>query len=104
MAIKIAINGFGRIGRLVYRIAAQRGGIDIVAVNDLVPAPNLAYLLRYDSTHGRFGKDVTLTDDGFAVGGSTTRCLSERDPASLPWGSLGVDYVLEATGLFTKHD
>lgn len=104
MAIKIAINGFGRIGRLVYRIAAERGGIEVVAVNDLVPAPNLAYLLRYDSTHGRFGKRVELTEDGFAVEGSSTKCLSERDPAALPWGDLGVDYVLESTGLFTKHD
>ena len=68
MAIKIAINGFGRIGRLVYRIAAERGGIEVVAVNDLVPAFNLAYLLRYDSTHGRFGKSVETTDDGFAAG------------------------------------
>ncbi|MCA9648956.1 MAG: type I glyceraldehyde-3-phosphate dehydrogenase [Myxococcales bacterium] len=104
MAIKIAINGFGRIGRLVYRIAAERGGIEVVAVNDLVPAFNLAYLLRYDSTHGRFGKSVETTDDGFAVDGVSTKCLSERDPAALPWGKLGVDYVLESTGLFVKHD
>ncbi|MEM7157139.1 MAG: type I glyceraldehyde-3-phosphate dehydrogenase [Myxococcota bacterium] len=104
MAIKIAINGFGRIGRLVYRIAAERGDIEIVAVNDLVQAPNLAYLLRYDSTHGRFGKTVELTDDGFSVEGKNTKCLSERDPAALPWGDLGVDYVLESTGLFVKHD
>ncbi len=104
MAIKIAINGFGRIGRLVYRIAAERGGIEVVAVNDLVPANNLAYLLRYDSTHGRFGRTVDLTDDGFSVDGSRTRCVSERDPAALPWSDLGIDYVLEATGLFTKHD
>ena len=104
MAIKIAINGFGRIGRLVYRIAAERGDIEIVAVNDLVQAPNLAYLLRYDSTHGRFGKTVELTDDGFSVEGKNTKCLSERDPGALPWGDLGVDYVLESTGLFVKHD
>ncbi len=104
MAIKIAINGFGRIGRLVYRIAAERGGIEIIAVNDLVPAPNLAYLLRYDSTHGRFGRTVEETETGFTVDGTATRCLSERDPASLPWGDMGVDYVLESTGLFTKHD
>ncbi|MEM9454738.1 MAG: type I glyceraldehyde-3-phosphate dehydrogenase [Myxococcota bacterium] len=104
MAIKIAINGFGRIGRLVYRIAAQRGGIEIVAVNDLVPAPNLAYLLRYDSMHGRFAHSVEVSEDGFSVDGRTTRCLSERDPAALPWGDLGIDYVLEATGLFTRFD
>jgi len=104
MAIKIAINGFGRIGRLVYRIAAERGGMEIVAVNDLVPADNLAYLLRYDSTHGRFGRTVEDTADGFSVDGKATRCLSERSPSALPWGDMGVDYVLESTGLFTKYD
>ncbi len=104
MAIKIAINGFGRIGRLVYRIAAAHGGIEVVAVNDLVPASNLAYLLQYDSTHGRFGRKVELTDDGFAVDGKVTRCLSVRDPATLPWKAMGVDYVLESTGLFLSHD
>ncbi len=103
MTTKIAINGFGRIGRLVYRIAAERGDIEIVAVNDLVAAPNLAYLLKYDSTHGRFKKAVELEDDGFSVDGKTTKCLAERDPAALPWKELGVDYVLESTGLFTKH-
>lgn len=100
MAIKIAINGFGRIGRLVYRIAAQRQGVEIVAVNDLVPADNLAYLLQYDSTHGRFSKKVDLVEGGFAADGKLTKCSAERDPAALPWGDLGVDYVLEATGLF----
>jgi glyceraldehyde 3-phosphate dehydrogenase len=104
MTIKIGINGFGRIGRLVHRIAAERGGFDIVAVNDLVPADNLAYLLRYDSTHGRFGKRVEASGDSFAVDGKKTLCLSERDPAKLPWKDLGVDYVLESTGLFVSHD
>jgi len=103
MAIKIAINGFGRIGRLVYRIVAERGGIEVVAVNDLVPADNLAYLLQYDSTHGRFSESVQDAEGGFSVGGKTTLCLSERDPAALPWASLGVDYVLESTGLFVTH-
>jgi len=102
MTTKIAINGFGRIGRLVYRIAAAREDIEVVAVNDLVPAANLAYLLQYDSTHGRFGKKVELNEDGFTVDGTVTKCLSERDPAALPWKEMGVDYVLEATGLFTK--
>jgi glyceraldehyde 3-phosphate dehydrogenase len=104
MTTKIAINGFGRIGRLVYRIAAERGDIEIVAVNDLVSAPNLAYLLEYDSTHGRIGKSVALSEKGFTVDGKETQCLSERDPAALPWKELGVDYVLEATGLFTQFD
>ncbi|MHC5112953.1 MAG: type I glyceraldehyde-3-phosphate dehydrogenase [Planctomycetota bacterium] len=104
MAIKIGINGFGRIGRLVYRQAVRRGGFEIVAVNDLVPADNLAYLLGHDSTHGRFEHPVEVTGDGFASGGMTTKCLSERDPAQLPWKELGVDYVIESTGFFTKHD
>lgn len=104
MAIKIGINGFGRIGRLVYRIAAGREDIEVVAVNDLVPAPNLSYLVRYDSTHGRFGKTVVDTDDGWEVDGVRTRCFAERDPAKLPWGDLGVDYVLESTGVFTTFD
>jgi glyceraldehyde 3-phosphate dehydrogenase len=104
MTIKIAINGFGRIGRLVYRIAAERGDIEVVAVNDLVPADNLAYLLKYDSTHRRFGRPVEVTGDGFSVDGKHTRCLSVKDPATLPWKDMGVDYVLESTGLFLSHD
>jgi glyceraldehyde 3-phosphate dehydrogenase (phosphorylating) len=104
MPIRIGINGFGRIGRLVYRYAAQTPGMEIVAVNDLVPAENLLYLLRYDTMHGRFGTSGSATDDSFTVDGHTTRCLSERDPGDLPWGDLGVDYVLESTGLFTAGD
>ncbi len=104
MAIRIGINGFGRIGRLVYRIAMERGDIEVVAVNDLVPAFNLAYLVRYDSAHGRFGKRIETHEDGFTVEGKTTKCLSVRDPAELPWKDLGVDYVLESTGLFTKYE
>jgi glyceraldehyde 3-phosphate dehydrogenase len=104
MTIKVGINGFGRIGRLFYRHATRVGGIEIVAVNDLVAADNLAYLLKYDSTHGRFDADITVAGDGFAVGSANTRCFSERDPASIPWRELGVDYVLESTGLFTTHD
>lgn len=104
MTIRIGINGFGRIGRLVYRLAAERDDIEVVAVNDLVPAPSLAYLLRYDTTHGRFGKTVEDTEDGWVVDGKATKCLSEREPAKLPWGDLGVDYVLESTGIFTRED
>ena len=104
MAIKVAINGFGRIGRLVYRVGIQQGGIEFVAINDLVPADNLAYLLRYDSTHGRFDRDVTVEPDGFTCSGNSTKCLSVRDPAQLPWGDLGIDCVLESTGLFTNHE
>ncbi|MCA9286157.1 MAG: type I glyceraldehyde-3-phosphate dehydrogenase [Phycisphaerales bacterium] len=101
MPIRIGINGFGRIGRLVYRIAVEQGGFEIVGVNDLVPADNLAYLLRYDTMHRRFGHDVQVAGDGFACKGMKTRCTSVKDPATLPWKELGAQYVLESTGLFT---
>ncbi len=104
MAIKVGINGFGRIGRLVYRQATRMGGFEITAINDLVPADNLAYLLKYDSMHGVYERDIAVTDDGFAAGGMATRCMAERDPAALPWGDLGVDYVIEATGFFTTGE
>ena len=109
MSVKIGINGFGRIGRLVYRIAANTPGIEVVAINDLVPADNLAYLLKYDTMHGRFlidGKpaEISATEDAFTVNGHTTKCTAERDPSNLKWGDMGVDYVLESTGLFTTAD
>ncbi|MAY74237.1 MAG: type I glyceraldehyde-3-phosphate dehydrogenase [Phycisphaerae bacterium] len=110
MAIKIGINGFGRIGRLVYRAASQNKNIEIVAINDLVPADNLAYLLKYDTMHGRFlidGKPASVDAKGetaFVVNGYETKTYAERDPAALPWKDLGVDYVLESTGLFTKGE
>ncbi|MBT5366277.1 MAG: aldehyde dehydrogenase [Phycisphaerae bacterium] len=103
MTIRIGINGFGRIGRLVYRAAAISGDFEIVAINDLVPQDNLGYLLQYDTMHGTFAKKVTVTDDGFDVDGMQTKCLSQRDPSALPWGDLGVDYVLESTGFFTDY-
>ncbi|MEM8834707.1 MAG: type I glyceraldehyde-3-phosphate dehydrogenase [Planctomycetota bacterium] len=103
MAIRIGINGFGRIGRLVYR-AAFGTDVEIVALNDLVPADNLAYLLKYDTMHGRFGTDISATENSFTVDGTTTKTFAERDPAALPWGDLGVDYVIESTGLFTTHE
>ncbi len=108
MALRIGINGFGRIGRLVYRIAAQDPNIEVVAVNDLVAADNLAYLLKYDTMHGRFMIDgkpaqISATESSFTVNGKTTQTKAERDPAKLPWGDWGVDYVLESTGLFTKY-
>ncbi len=109
MPIRIGINGFGRIGRLVYRAAVQAGDIEVVAVNDLVEAPNLAYLLKYDTMHGRFrvdGKPVEVSADEktFTVNGKTTNSVAERDPTNLPWGDWGVDYVLESTGFFTKYE
>jgi glyceraldehyde 3-phosphate dehydrogenase len=104
MAIRVAINGFGRIGRLVYRAGVRQGGFEFLAVNDIVPADSLAYLLQYDSTHGRFDKEVKAEADGFKCCGSKTRCVSVKDPGALPWKDLGVDYVLESTGLFTDFE
>jgi glyceraldehyde 3-phosphate dehydrogenase len=103
MALRIAINGFGRIGRLVYRAAVQQG-IEVVAVNDLVPSDSLAYLVNYDTMHGRFGHRVTATADGFECNGKKTQCLSEKEPSKLPWKDLGVDIVLESTGRFTEFE
>jgi len=105
MAIRVGINGFGRIGRLTLRAGLARDDIEFVAVNDLVPAENLAYLLRYDTVHGRYeGQVEAKGDDTLVVDGREIRCRSERDPASLGWGDLGVDYVVESTGLFTKYE
>jgi glyceraldehyde 3-phosphate dehydrogenase len=109
MTIRIGINGFGRIGRLFYRIAAEDPALEIVAVNDLVPADNLAYLLRYDTMHRCFtlqGRPahIVAADNAFTVNGRTTRAFAEKDPARLPWKDLGVQYVLESTGLFTEFD
>lgn len=102
MVLKIAINGFGRIGRLVFRVASQRSDISIVAVNDLVEADHLAYLLKFDSTHGRFPGDVRAEGNVIIANGSKTQVFCERDPEKLPWGKLGVDYVIESTGFFTS--
>lgn len=110
MTIRIGINGFGRIGRLVYRTAAEsNGAIEVVAVNDLVPADNLAYLLKYDTMHRQFslgGKhaEVSATESSFTVNGKTTRTTAEKDPAKLPWKDAGVHYVIESTGLFTDFE
>ncbi len=104
MAIKIGINGFGRIGRLVFRAASANPDIQVVGVNDLVPADNLAYLLKYDSTHGKFDADISVNDDGFVMNGEAVKCVSVRNPEELPWKELGVDYVVESTGLFTTFD
>ena len=104
MPIKIAINGFGRIGRLVFRVAVARDDIEVVAINDLVPPENLAYLLKYDSTHGRFSGTVKHDSKSLIVNGRRVDVLSEKDPAQLPWSDLGVDYVIESTGLFTKRE
>ncbi len=108
MAVKLAINGFGRIGRLVFRALVDQGllgkEIDVVAINDLVPAANLAYLLKYDSIQGRFDGTVTTEgDDVIVVNGHKIKCLSQRaEPAQLPWKDFGVDIVVESTGLFVQ--
>jgi glyceraldehyde 3-phosphate dehydrogenase len=102
MPTKIAINGFGRIGRLVFRLISERSDIEVVAINDIVTPENLAYLLKYDSVHGRLKEDVKLEEDELVVKGKKTKIFAERDPAKLPWKELGVDYVLESTGLFTS--
>lgn len=104
MAIKIAINGFGRIGRCVGRIALADPDVDLVAINDLTSPDQLAYLFKYDSTHGKFDGDVELDGDTMRVAGDSFKVLSERDPTNLPWDELGVDYVLECTGFFRKRD
>ena len=110
MSIKIGINGFGRIGRLVFRALVDQGLLgskfDVVAINDLVPSDNLAYLLKYDSTQGRFNGTVEApTDDSLVVNGHEIKCLAVREgPAALPWGELGVDIVIESTGLFVSKE
>ena len=101
MAIRVGINGFGRIGRLVFRACESDPNIEVVAVNDLTDPKTLAHLLKYDSVHGRFGTKVASTDDGFTVDGRLVKVLAERDPAALPWGELGIDVVVESTGIFT---
>ena len=95
MALKIGINGFGRIGRLVFRAAADNPNIEIVGINDLVPSDNLGYLLKYDTTHGRFAGTVEAKEDGLIVNGKHVPCYSVRNPAELPWGKNGADYVIE---------
>ena len=104
MTIRIAINGFGRIGRMVVRAANKNQNVEIVAINDLVPSENLAYLLKYDSTHGRFDGDVQAGQDCLVVDGKTIECLSERNPGDLPWDKKNIDYVIESTGLFTTSE
>lgn len=104
MAIRVAINGFGRIGRLVLRAGAGDPNVEFVAVNDLFPPESLAYLFQYDSTHGRFQGEVSASEGALNVDGKEIRCFSEKDPSVLPWKDLKVDYVIESTGIFTKRD
>ena len=104
MSIRVAINGFGRIGRCFLRSAyEQDSGVEVVAVNDLVAAPTLAHLLKYDSVFGRFPGEVAVQNDGIAIDGTEIQALAEKDPSSLPWEELGVDVVIESTGKFTTR-
>jgi len=105
MTVRVAINGFGRIGRNLMRSAVKHDvDLEFVAVNDLTDTATLALLLKYDSVHGRFDGTVETAGDDLVVNGRTVKVLSERDPAALPWGELGVDVVVESTGLFTKRE
>ena len=104
MTIRVGINGFGRIGRNVLRASLGTPDIEVVAINDITDATTLAHLLKHDSVHGPLGRDVTVSDSGLAVGGKAIQVTSERDPAALPWKKLGVDVVLECTGLFAERD
>jgi glyceraldehyde 3-phosphate dehydrogenase len=101
MALKIGINGFGRIGRLVFRAGVKNPNVQFVGINDLVPPDNLAYLLKHDSTHGKYDGTVEAKEDGIVVDGKFIPCFAVRNPAELPWGKVGADYVIESTGLFT---
>jgi glyceraldehyde 3-phosphate dehydrogenase len=102
--VKVAINGFGRIGRLVYRQIYKMEGIDVVAINDLTSPKVLAHLLKYDSAQGRFDADVKATEDSIVVNGDTVRIYAQKDPAQIPWGAHDVDVVIESTGFFTDKD
>lgn len=104
MAVRVGINGFGRIGRLVMRSAINDAEIEFVGINDLVPADALGYLLKYDSTHGNYEGKIVGSEGVIDVDGHKIKCFSERDPASLPWKDLKVDYVVESTGLFTNRE
>lgn len=102
--VKVAINGFGRIGRLAFRQIYNMEGIDVVAINDLTQPHVLAHLLKYDTAQGRFGVDVTHTDDSIVVAGNTIKIYAQKDPSQIPWGAHDVDVVLECTGFFTDAD
>lgn len=105
MAIKVAINGFGRIGRLAFRLMNENPDFEIVALNDLTDADTLAYLLKYDTAQGRYKSDsVSVDGDNIVVDGKAIKVYAQRDPEDLPWGDLGVEVVLECTGFFTSKE
>ncbi|MDG1427939.1 MAG: type I glyceraldehyde-3-phosphate dehydrogenase [Crocinitomicaceae bacterium] len=102
--IKIGINGFGRIGRLIFRMALEQDQLEVVAINDLISLDYLAYLMKYDSTHGRFTGTVEVANDELIVNGKSIRVTAEKDPANLAWGDIGAQYIVEATGLFLTKE
>ncbi|CAM4144586.1 type I glyceraldehyde-3-phosphate dehydrogenase [Erysipelothrix inopinata] len=104
MTVKVAINGFGRIGRLATRLILDSENMEIVAINDLTDAKTLAHLFKYDSAQGRLGKEVEVKEGAFVVDGKEIKVLSERDPKNLPWKELGIDVVIESTGFFTTEE
>ncbi len=104
MTIKVAINGFGRIGRMVFRIIEERNDIEVVAVNDLTDAKTLAHLLKYDSVHGKFNGTVKAVEDTIVVNGKAIKVYALRNPQELPWGQLGIDVVVESTGIFRSAE
>ena len=104
MSVRVGINGFGRIGRLVFRVMHERSDIEVVAINDLCDSETMSILLKYDSTHRRFPGTVELRDDTLIVDGKEVTVLTERDPAKLPWGKMGVEFVVESTGVFRLRE
>ena len=102
MSVKVAINGFGRIGRLVFRVIQNDPDVEVVAINDLTDAKTLAHLLKYDSVHGKYPGNVSFEGDTLIAGNARAKVLAEKDPSALPWGSMGVDIVVESTGVFTR--
>ena len=102
MSIKIGINGFGRIGRLVLRDVLTREGVEVVGINDLLDADYMAYMFKYDTVHGQFKGDVSFDENSIIINGKAIRTFQERDPSNLRWGDVGADYIVESTGLFTK--
>lgn len=104
MALKVGINGFGRIGRLVFQVMMKRGDFDVVHINDITDAKTLGHLLKYDSAHGKYPGDVSVEGGAIVVDGEEVPVSAERDPAKLPWGELGVDFVVESTGVFRTRE
>ncbi|WP_240655373.1 type I glyceraldehyde-3-phosphate dehydrogenase [Flammeovirga pectinis] len=104
MAIKVGINGFGRIGRFVFRASVERNDIEVVGINDLIDVEYMAYMLKYDSTHGRFNGTVEVVDGNLVVNGNTVRVTAERNPADLKWDAIGAEVVVESTGLFLTDE